>query len=654
MAPNLLAWAFQVALVVMAAALVSRLMPVDSATVRHGWWRAVLAICLALPLLQPWRQASYGNARFTAVLTPIDLSALGGGPLRPLSIGTWIQLHLPSWPTAVALILVVGALARLAWLGVGLARLRRLRRAGAPAATADGDAEIRTLIDVGAEIRYVDGLGQPVTFGLRHPVVLLPSSMAALPAPVQRAVLAHELWHVRRRDWAWVLGEEIVRGVLWFHPAIWWLISRVQASREEVVDELTVLLTSSRRSYVEALLAFADEPPLFPAAPFARRRHLLNRMLLISKEGVMSSRRIVASCAGMLAVLASAGWYGAAAFPLTAAPVPVASQQAPPRDPKPGAARPADSRETALARTVRADPGNLTAAVELARLQDNRGAAAEAEATLQALRHAQPTNPQAYYALAAHYNQIGQFDRAVATIEDAAALNSSNPAGYQVLATFYFEKASRDATLGPTDKLTYIRQGIAAADRALVASPDFVEALVYKNLLLRLQASVEPDKAKTLLAEADSLRERAKALRPAQDMRFRAADGSTPPPPPPPPPPPARKGSMAMAPPPPPPPPPSDREPLRIGPGMTVPTKIRDVRPIYPEIALAAKVSGVVIIEATIDETGAVRTARVLRSIPLLDEAALNAVKQWQFTPTLLNGAPVPVVVTMTVNFTLQ
>jgi protein TonB len=61
-----------------------------------------------------------------------------------------------------------------------------------------------------------------------------------------------------------------------------------------------------------------------------------------------------------------------------------------------------------------------------------------------------------------------------------------------------------------------------------------------------------------------------------------------------------------------------------------------------------------VIIEATIGGDGKVIAAKVLRSVPMLDEAALDAVRQWEFTPTLLNGAPVPIVMTVTVNFKLQ
>ena len=84
------------------------------------------------------------------------------------------------------------------------------------------------------------------------------------------------------------------------------------------------------------------------------------------------------------------------------------------------------------------------------------------------------------------------------------------------------------------------------------------------------------------------------------------------------------------------------------------PQKTRDVRPVYPPIAQSARVQGIVIIEATIGPDGAVKDAKVLRSIPLLDQAALDAVRQWVFTPTLLNGVPVPVIMTVTVQFTLQ
>jgi protein TonB len=93
---------------------------------------------------------------------------------------------------------------------------------------------------------------------------------------------------------------------------------------------------------------------------------------------------------------------------------------------------------------------------------------------------------------------------------------------------------------------------------------------------------------------------------------------------------------------------------VRVGGNIKAPQKMKHVAPVYPPIAQSARVSGVVIIEATIGPNGKVQDAKVLRSIPLLDQAALDAVKQWEFTPTLLNGVPVPVIMTVTVNFTLQ
>jgi periplasmic protein TonB len=94
--------------------------------------------------------------------------------------------------------------------------------------------------------------------------------------------------------------------------------------------------------------------------------------------------------------------------------------------------------------------------------------------------------------------------------------------------------------------------------------------------------------------------------------------------------------------------------PVRPGGNIKPPTKTRDVAPTYPPIAQAARVEGFVILEATIGPDGKVRDAIVLRSIPTLDAAALAAVRQWEYSPTLLNGVPVPVVITVTVQFRLR
>ncbi len=91
-----------------------------------------------------------------------------------------------------------------------------------------------------------------------------------------------------------------------------------------------------------------------------------------------------------------------------------------------------------------------------------------------------------------------------------------------------------------------------------------------------------------------------------------------------------------------------------VGGPVPPPKKERDVRPSFPKEAQAVELSGVVIVELFLDETGAVTDARFTRPIPMLDEAAMEAVKQWRFQPTIIDGRPVPTRLTVTVNFTLQ
>ena len=94
--------------------------------------------------------------------------------------------------------------------------------------------------------------------------------------------------------------------------------------------------------------------------------------------------------------------------------------------------------------------------------------------------------------------------------------------------------------------------------------------------------------------------------------------------------------------------------PVRVGGSIKEPQKIKNVKPVYPRIAIQSKVQGIVIIECTIGPQGDVTRATVLRGFPLLDQAAIDAVRQWVYAPTLVNGAAVPVIMTVTINFRLQ
>jgi protein TonB len=99
-------------------------------------------------------------------------------------------------------------------------------------------------------------------------------------------------------------------------------------------------------------------------------------------------------------------------------------------------------------------------------------------------------------------------------------------------------------------------------------------------------------------------------------------------------------------------PPPAD--PVRVGGQVTAPRKRHHVNPTYPPLAAAARVQGTVLLEATIDEKGNVTNLSVLRSVPLLDRAAIEAVAQWKYEPTLLNGRPVPILLSVSVRFELD
>ena len=104
----------------------------------------------------------------------------------------------------------------------------------------------------------------------------------------------------------------------------------------------------------------------------------------------------------------------------------------------------------------------------------------------------------------------------------------------------------------------------------------------------------------------------------------------------------------------PPPLPPAPIKPKRVGGELQAPALITRVEPEYPGVAVAGKISGTVILEATVDETGAVTDVSVLRSILLLDKAAIKAVKQWKYQPLMLNGQAVPFILVVTVTFSLR
>ena len=215
---------------------------------------------------------------------------------------------------------------RLAWLALGLVSLARLRRSSIPL-DPPVDAIDEAMRAVGCAPPFLSSprVPRPVTFGLLRPVVIVPPGFTSLDPRQQRAVACHELLHVKRQDWLRTFGDELVRGLLWFHPAIWWLVEQIHLTAEQTIDREVVALVGDRRSYLRALLALAESgagPRLQPAACFLDHGHLRQRVAMLMEEASMSRVRLVASVVLVLAVLAAGGWWTVNAFPLRGAPEP--------------------------------------------------------------------------------------------------------------------------------------------------------------------------------------------------------------------------------------------------------------------------------------------------------------------------------------------
>jgi beta-lactamase regulating signal transducer with metallopeptidase domain len=318
---NLLFWSAQVAVLALAAAFLPRLLQLRQPRVLLAYWRALLAVAFLLPVIQPWHRVP---AFSTIVLAP-DVTNVAAAPIPVASHWNFPSLELIVRILGVAIL--AGIAVRFAILALGLLKLRQFRQSSSSissfAETAAVLEEMRAILKARAEFRLSTDVLSPVTFGFTAPVILLPARFPTMDARFQSAIACHELLHVRRRDWAHHLLEEVIRAIFWFHPAIAWLIARVRLAREQVVDLEVVQLTNARKPYLEALLEFTNARASIsavPAPPFLVERQLAERVALMLKEVRMSRTRLIASltaiscCITLVIVLAV--W----TFPLKAAP----------------------------------------------------------------------------------------------------------------------------------------------------------------------------------------------------------------------------------------------------------------------------------------------------------------------------------------------
>lgn len=312
---NLLAYSLQLAAMIIAAMVATTLWPLAQATWRHRFWEVVLAVGVLLPVLALWSDGTP-----TRVGGALLAAAESGGTREDAA-------RVADWGRGAVVLVVAGVLARLAWLVVGAAAVCRYVRRAVPLTALVGGA--RAPAFAGVEVRVSSDVRSPTTVGYWRPIILLPPEWLALPEGSARAVIEHELAHVRRADWLRICAEEAWCSLLWFHPLVRLLVSRLDLAREMLIDEEVVRLTGDRSAYAAALLSFsrapADGPS--PVARFIRPRHLGQRITALSKEAPMSRRSLALSTFAVVAVVASAASVAVAAVPMPGAATAVGHQE---------------------------------------------------------------------------------------------------------------------------------------------------------------------------------------------------------------------------------------------------------------------------------------------------------------------------------------
>ena len=227
-----------------------------------------------------------------------------------------------------------------------------------------------------------------------------------------------------------------------------------------------------------------------------------------------------------------------------------------------------------------------------------------------------------YLELARLASLQNRIDDTVAALTAAAAFEPTWAELPHRVAMACWEYVRRSDVTDPVVQLAYIRKAMTAEDQALTIRRDYVPALIHKHQLLKMQATLtaDPGEQKVLTAKAQEILHRAYELQQKRDRDAQSRTGSTNTSPPP------FAGfaepfEQTMA----------RLQPTRIAGTIRPPKKITDVKPIYPNDAQASRVQGVVVVEVIIDELGIIANARILQSVPSLDEAALGAVSQWKY-----------------------
>jgi protein TonB len=566
--------------------------------------------------------------------------------------------HLMPRSEIALLVVLAGVAIRLGWLAVGFWKLRRYRHHSRP-------LEPAPTWSVEASLLVSGEIASPVTFGWRQPVVLLPANFPALELPVQEAILCHEIMHVRRRDWLFTVAEELVRAALWFHPAIWWLLGEIGLAREQEVDRLAIEITHEREHYMDALLTIAGarrQLDLAPAPLFLRKRHLRHRVILILKEARMSKTHSISTLTTGLAVLAAACWLVTGAFPLTAEPQ-VVNDAAGVTVNLNGAAvlhrtavhYPPAALQQGVQGTVQVEVkldagGNVSDARVLSGPDELRRAALESVLDWHFTRDVAGTTRVVGIAFELpKRDAVGDYITGLRA-DPAGGVSGGAPRGVvggiigavpanappppppplppgqpNRIASIRVEGLSDQATsdllaslpLHEGDEMT--NENMQRAAQAVRAFDEHLSTLWSTH---RTQDGAATDLIISVAGTQPELRRMVtNAIPPAASLA------------------PAVAGPPAQ---------------IRVGGNVQATLIVTKVPPVYPALAKQARVSGVVHLDAIIAKDGTIQELHSLGGPALLIQAAMDAVRQWTYRPTMLNGEPVMVETTIDVNFTLN
>ena len=543
--------------------------------------------------------------------------------LGPGSAADGGTINIP-WVLIALGVLAFGALARLAWLVFGLLRLQRFRRAAeALYPLPELIAESCARLCVFPEILLSDDVVSPVTFGVRRPTVLLPRGFLDLAAGAQKAIVCHEALHVRRKDWGFTVAEEIVRALLWFHPAVWWLLGQLQLAREQAVDGDVVEHTRSRDEYLSALLAIASgryQADLATAMLFLKKRHLKERVAVMLKGVAMSKFRVVVSMIAALSMLPVTVALIAWQLPLTAAPQVVGAPDAPGIEVvtgpykllhRTGVEYPSEAFESGaggdvvLSVTIN-DAGDVTDARVVSGPEVFRKAALNSVLNW---HFATDPPPPSNFEITVRF-PARKIRTAGNVIPHGRALSGPPPGAVKSLTVTQVDVSQLPSTLrSSVEQALTIHEG------------DVIDWARFQQQEAALHAIDEHLQMAGPISEEKYVALRVFLQSPGAGNPAAAAD--------------------------------SGLKPIRVDNQVQSHNLVKKVNPVYPPLAKAAKVQGNVEFKAVIGKDGHINDLTLISGHPLLVPAATEAVRQWVYKPTLLNGDPVDVITDININFTL-